>query len=144
MSRHRRRIRSPKPGKGSVTLSSQENPSWREDLEHSNVFLALVTPEWLRSPELWEHLDYARQLGLPVRIALMPGTVLPKGLFAGVTDLEIQPCATNEDVQHYVMAVLQHGRGESSHDGQTLPRGWSLCAPYWPEGLPRLCCSLVA
>ena len=110
MGRHRRFIRSPKPGKGSVTFVSQKNPNWREELEHSNVFMALATPEWLRSPELWDHLDYARQLGLPFRIALMPGTVLPEGLFAGVTDLEIQPCTTNEDVQQYVMKVLQQGR----------------------------------
>ena len=117
MSRHRHRLRSPKPGKGSVTFVSQKTPYWRQELEHSTVFMALATPEWLRAPELWDHLDAARQLGLPFRIALLPGTVLPEGVFAGVTDLEIQPCQTDEDVKQYVMAVLQHGRAKPAAGG---------------------------
>ena len=105
------RPRRPTPSTGSITFSSEHNPHWRRDLERCTIFFALASPAWVSQPRLWDHVDYARQLGLPFRIALLPGTVLPEGLFAGVQDLEIQPCATPEDVEAYVLAVVQHGRG---------------------------------
>ena len=104
-----RRSRSQKPVEAVVTFVSDRDEGWRQELEQSHIFIALVTPAWLCQPRLWEHVDYARQLGKPCRIALLPGTVLPEGLFAGVTDLEIQPCATWEEAQQYILTVLQHG-----------------------------------
>lgn len=111
MSRHRRRLPRPRPDKDRITFSSEHNPHWRRDLASSTMFMALASPAWLCTPRLWEHVDYARQLGLPFRIALLPGTVLPEGLFAGVVDLEIQPCDSPEEVEEYILAVLQQGRG---------------------------------
>jgi hypothetical protein len=111
MSRKRRRVHSPKPGKGRVTFVNEQDDGWREELAQSQVFMALASPAWLRQPRLWEHIDYARQLGKPFRIVLLPGTVLPEGLFAGVRDLEIQPCATPEEAYQYVRRVLQERPG---------------------------------
>ena len=106
-----------RPGrKGTVLFMDEHAGDWRQRIAASEVFMLLVTPEMLRSPRLWEHIAYAKQLGKPFRILLFDRTVLPDGIFAGVDDLEIFPCTTPEEAATYMQAVMQHGHG-------TLPPG---------------------
>jgi|ERR687888_531185 hypothetical protein len=91
----------------SVVFANEFTRNWKADLSSSQVFLCLLTPEYLRSPECWEHLQYARLLGKPVRVALIAGTVIPPGFFAGVQDLEIQPCASPKEVAAYAERVAR-------------------------------------
>ena len=90
-----------------VIFRSQKSRDWREQIAQSAVFFALVSPTYLRTPRLWEHLDYARQLGKPFRVALIEGAEIPEGLLAGVDDLEIRVCHTPEEVAAYVLEVCR-------------------------------------
>ena len=98
----RRRPRPPR-----VRFGSQTTRDWRAHIAQSAVFFALVSPAYLRTPRLWEHLAYARQLGKPIRVALIEGAVVPEGLLAGVDDLEIRVCTTPEEVAAYVLEVCR-------------------------------------
>ena len=108
MSRQRRQRHHATTRTGRVTFVNERDDGWRQELERSDVFMALASPAWLQQPRLREHLDYARQLGKPFRILLLPSTVLPEGIFAGVDDLEIHRWTTPEDAYAYVQRVL-HG-----------------------------------
>lgn len=97
--------------KGTVLFTDEHASDWRQRLASSHIFMLLVTPEMLRTPDLWDHIAYAKHLGKPFRILLFDGTVLPAGIFDGVDDLEIFPCTTAEEAATYMQAVMQHGRG---------------------------------
>ena len=98
----RRRQRRPQ-----VLFGSDRMLDWREGITQSHVFFALVSPAYLRTPRLWEHIAYARDLGKPFRVALIEGAEVPEGLFAGVADLEIRVCATPEEVADFALEVCR-------------------------------------
>lgn len=87
-----------------VLFSDQYAHEWQRNIARSAVFFVLLSPHWLRTPRLWEHLDYARQLGKPIRVAVIDGAAVPAGLFDGVGDLQIQVCQTPQDVADFLSA----------------------------------------
>lgn len=90
-----------------VIFGSQDLVSWQQEIAQSAVFFCLLSPAYLRTPRLWEHIAYAKQLGKPCRVAVIEGAEIPEGLFSGVTDLEIRVCATPDDVHHFVLEVIR-------------------------------------
>jgi hypothetical protein len=90
-----------------VLFGSDRMAEWQEGIAHSRVFFALVSPAYLRTPRLWDHIAYARELGKPFRVAVIEGAQIPDGFFAGVADLEIRHCATPEEVAAYALEVCR-------------------------------------
>jgi hypothetical protein len=90
-----------------VVFANEDTPNWKAELARSQIFMCLLTPAYLRSAASWEHLQYARLLGKPVRVALLAGTEVPPGFFTGVADVEIQPCATPKEVADYAKRVAR-------------------------------------
>ena len=74
-------------------------PDWEEGLQHSAVFLCLVTPHYLRHPECWEQLALARRLEKPCRVLLKQGTKVPRGFFDGFADIRVYPFRTTADLR---------------------------------------------
>jgi hypothetical protein len=72
---------------------------WEAGLRSSHLFCCVVTPAYLRSPELWEQVALARQLGKPFRVILKHGTTIPEGFFTGVEDLKVYTFRTNGDLR---------------------------------------------
>ena len=95
-----------------IKFGDENLRTWKKQIRKSHVFFVLLSPAYLRSERLKQHVEYARSLGKPFRVALIEGAVIPAELFEGVTDLDIRFCGTAEDVHEYVMEVLQE-RGES-------------------------------
>lgn len=45
----------------------------KKAIEHSDVFLAIMTKHWVEEPERIEELEYAKTLGKPVALAVFDG-----------------------------------------------------------------------
>lgn len=90
-----------------VVLGDEHSDDWQRDIERARVFFVLLTPRWLNEPRLHVHLEYAKRLGKPVRVAVIEGTPVPAGLFAGIADLELHDCASPAEASAYVIAVVE-------------------------------------
>lgn len=84
---------------------SDTDEEWRTMIARSRIFFVLLSPVYLRTLRLWDHIAYARSLSKPFRVAVLDGAVVPEGLFAGVEDLDIRVCHTPEEVADYAMEV---------------------------------------
>jgi hypothetical protein len=77
------------------------------------VFICLVTPNYLRSPECWEQMALARRLGKPCRVVLQQGTQVPVGFFDGFDDIRYYPFRGKHDLTR----IARHLRTELGDSG---------------------------
>lgn len=86
-------------------------PAWEEGLRQSAVFLCIVTKHYLRSPECWEQVALARQLGKPCRVVVKKGAPIPRGFFDGFEDIRYYPFRTKADLTR-ISKQLAHELGQ--------------------------------
>jgi len=79
---------------------------WRRGIEQSRLFVALITSHYLRDATCLAQAAYAKQLGKPFRLLVLPGTQVPEDFLDGVRDLQMAVWVSAAQSAEHIAAWL--------------------------------------
>jgi len=87
-------------------FDGQAHGDWRRHIEESAMFVALISSHYLRDATCLAQAAYAKQLGKPFRIFVLPETRVPEDFLDGVQDLRYAVWVSAEQAAEQVTAWL--------------------------------------